>query len=332
MTSALPPIAPARADELIAGLTGARLLVVGDVMLDRFVIGRVNRISPEAPVPVVVFDREEVRLGGAANVAHNVVALGGTAALVGLTGEDDDARLLAAELGARGLSAAALVAVSGRRTTSKVRVVTDRNQQVARIDYETDGDTAADVEDALMDVIDQHLDQVHVILASDYQKGVVSRRVVAHLVARAQERGLPLLVDPKVPHLDYYRGATLLTPNHLEAETASARRIRTMDDAREAARAIVSRAGVDGVLITLGERGLWLSHDGLDGSLAATAREVSDVTGAGDTVIATLALAMAAGATAAEAAHLANEAAGIVVGRFGAATVTRDELRRRFQP
>ncbi len=329
MTSPLPALAPERAHQLISGFGAARLLVVGDVMLDRFVVGRVSRISPEAPVPVVVFDREEFRLGGAANVAHNVAALGGAASLIGTVGDDEDGRRLAAELTARGVPASALVSCN-RRTTTKVRVVTNRNQQVARIDYETDVDTDAPIEDALMNVIDQHLDGIDVVVVSDYQKGVVTRRTVAHLVASAGARGVPLIVDPKVPHLDYYRGATLVTPNHMEAEAASGRRIRTFDDAREAAHEIRSRAGVEGVLITLGERGMWLSCDGVDGSLAATAREVSDVTGAGDTVVATLALAVAGGASPAEAAALANQAAGIVVGRFGAATVTAAELRQRW--
>ena len=300
--------------DLILRFSSSRVLVVGDVMLDRFLFGRVSRISPEAPVPVVVHDHDEFRLGGSANVAHNIVALGGAATLVGVVGDDGDARLLSAELAARGLSASALVTVPERRTTTKLRVVTSRNQQVARIDYETDGDLDTAAEDAIMTVIDQHLEQAQVLLVSDYQKGVVTRRVMAHLVARAHERGIPLLVDPKVPHLDFYRGATLVTPNHVEAETASAKRIRTLDDAREAARVIVSRASVEGVLITLGERGMWLSHGGAEGSLPATAREVSDVTGAGDTVIATLALALAAGAQSAEAAALANEAAGVVRG------------------
>jgi D-beta-D-heptose 7-phosphate kinase/D-beta-D-heptose 1-phosphate adenosyltransferase len=153
---------------------------------------------------------------------------------------------------------------------------------------------------------------------------------MAQLVARARERGVPLLVDPKVAHLDFYRGATLATPNHAEAEAASGRRIRTTEDAREAARTIIERAGIAGVLITLGERGMWLSEDGAEGALAATAREVADVTGAGDTVIAALSLALAAGATAVEAAALANVAAGVVVGKFGAATVTAEELGQRF--
>jgi len=326
----LPALDNARAWHLILRFPSSRVLVVGDVMLDRFLFGRVSRISPEAPVPVVVHDHDEFRLGGSANVAHNIVSLGGTATLVGAVGDDDDARMLSAELAARGLSAAALVTVPNRRTTTKLRVVTSRNQQVARIDYETDGDLDTAAEDAIMAVIDQHLEQAQVLLVSDYQKGVITRRVMAHLVACAHDRGLPLLVDPKVPHLDFYRGATLVTPNHIEAEAASAKRIRTLDDAREAARIIVNRASVEGVLITLGERGMWLSHGGAEGSLPATAREVSDVTGAGDTVIATLALALAAGAQSAEAAALANEAAGVSVGKFGAATVSADELRARF--
>ena len=327
---ALPAPEPSRAHHLIARFGVGHVMVIGDVMLDRFLFGRVSRISPEAPVPVVVFDHEEFRLGGAANVAHNIAALGGPVTLVGAIGDDDDGRQLSAELAARGLLASALVTTPDRRTTTKVRVVTSRNQQVARIDYETDGDLDNTSEDAVMDVVDQYLDAAKVLLVSDYQKGVVTRRVMAHLVARAHERDIPLLVDPKVPHLDFYRGATLVTPNHLEAESAANRRIRTMDDARESARAIISRSGVEGVLITLGERGMWLSHEGVDGSLSATAREVSDVTGAGDTVIATLALALAAGGQPSEAAALANQAAGIVVGKFGAATVTADELRQRF--
>ena len=326
----LPALEAARARHLILRFSSSRVLVVGDVMLDRFLFGRVSRISPEAPVPVVVHDHDEFRLGGSANVAHNIIALGGAATLVGVIGDDEDAHRLSAELAARGLSASALVTVPRRRTTTKLRVVTSRNQQVARIDYETDGDLDTDTEDAIMAVIDQHLELAQVLLVSDYQKGVVTRRVMAHLVACGHERGIPLLVDPKVPHLDFYRGATLLTPNHAEAEAAAARRIRTLDDAREAARTIVSRASVEGVLITLGERGMWLSHGGAEGSLPATAREVSDVTGAGDTVIATLALALAAGAQSAEAAALANEAAGVSVGKFGAATVSADELRARF--
>ena len=161
---------------------------------------------------------------------------------------------------------------------------------------------------------------------SDYLKGAVTGRLVAELIDVAQARGVPLLVDPKIPHISYYRGATLITPNHHEAEIAAHMRIRTDEDARDAARAFRERAGCHGVLITRGEHGMWLLHAESEGALPATAREVADVTGAGDTVIATLALALAAGATTAEAATLANHAAGIVVGKFGPATVSVEEL------
>ncbi|MDH4065479.1 MAG: D-glycero-beta-D-manno-heptose-7-phosphate kinase [Acidobacteriota bacterium] len=330
MTMRLPAPDANRARHLIARFPTGRVVVIGDVMLDRFLFGRVSRISPEAPVPVVTFDHEEFRLGGAANVANNIVALGGPATLIGVVGEDEDGGRLLATMAASGVSTSALVTVPDRRTTSKVRVVTTRNQQVARIDYETDADLDQAAEDAIAAVVDQHLEGARVLLVSDYQKGVITRRVMDHLVSRARERGVALLVDPKVPHLDFYRGATLVTPNQAETEAAAARRIRSLDDARQAARALMARAGVEGVLITLGERGMWLSHGEVDGSLPAAAREVSDVTGAGDTVIATLALTLAAGARLDEAAALANEAAGIVVGKFGAATVTTDELRQRF--
>jgi rfaE bifunctional protein kinase chain/domain len=161
---------------------------------------------------------------------------------------------------------------------------------------------------------------------SDYLKGAVTGRLVAELAELARSRGLPLLVDPKIPHIGYYRGATLVTPNHHEAEIATHMRIRTDEDARSAARSLRQRASCDGVLITRGEHGMWLLAPESEGALPATAREVADVTGAGDTVIAMLALAMAAGATLAEAASLANHAAGIVVGKFGPATVSVEEL------
>jgi rfaE bifunctional protein kinase chain/domain len=171
----------------------------------------------------------------------------------------------------------------------------------------------------------------HVIVVSDYLKGVVTPRVMAHAVAAAQQHRVPLLVDPKVPHLARYAGATLLTPNHHEAEAATGVRIRTTAEARRAARLLSEQARVDGVLVTWGEHGMWLSHGTVEGHLPAAAREVADVTGAGDTVVATLGAALAAGATSAEAARLANEAAGVVVTRFGTAAATADDLRGRLK-
>jgi rfaE bifunctional protein kinase chain/domain len=318
----LPPIDGGRARDLIGRFAGLPVLVVGDVMLDRFVVGRVTRISPEAPVPIVRFESEHTRLGGAANVAHNIVALGGRASLVGIVGKDAAAAALRAQLDAAGIDAGGLVEDAARPTTEKVRVVTERNQQVARIDYERDADAGGDIERALIAQVARLAGDAKALLVSDYLKGAITRAVIEALLRGA----IPLIVDPKIPHLACYAGATLVTPNHHEAEVATHLRVRTDDEARQAARDFRTRAQCEGVLITRGEHGMWLSASAAEGSIPARAREVSDVTGAGDTVVATLALALAAGATTAEAAALANQAAGIVVGKFGPATVTAEEL------
>ena len=323
---AVPALTIERARSLIQALPSARVLVVGDVMLDHFIIGGVTRISPEAPVPVVTFDRDEYRAGGAGNVALNVRALGAAVDLVGLVGADQGGARVQELLVANDVSVNGLITDARRRTTTKVRIVTKRNQQVSRVDYETDEAPEGDIEDALTRQLEQRIGQSGAVIVSDYLKGVVTRRLMAAIVATAQEHGIPVLVDPKIPHLDYYTGATLVTPNHHEAEVATHMRIRNDEEARRAAAVFRERARCDAVLITRGEHGMWLACDGVEGPLEATAREVSDVTGAGDTVVATLALAIAAGATAAEAAHLANTAAGLVVGKFGAATVSAAEL------
>lgn len=324
-------VGTARAQALVDAATRTTVLVVGDVMLDHFLLGRVNRISPEAPVPVVEFDRDEYRLGGAANVAQNVRALGGTTILAGVIGRDDAAARVLEALDHDGLSAAGLVVDPSRPTTRKVRVITDRRQQVARIDYESDRPLPSEVEDALIRAVAATLPSIHAIVVSDYLKGAVSARLMQTLTSWAAEHGTPLLVDPKIPHLDLYQGAQLITPNHHEAEAATYRRIRTDDEAREAARAFRQRAGCRSVLITRGEHGMWLLASGsgtsdLELALPAVAREVADVTGAGDTVVATMALAMAAGASLVEAAVLANRAAGLAVAKFGPATISPSEL------
>jgi rfaE bifunctional protein kinase chain/domain len=327
----LPPIDAGRARDLIARFTGLPVLVVGDVMLDRFIVGRVSRISPEAPVPIVRFESEYVRLGGAANVAHNIVALGGRASLVGLIGKDAAAGTLRTQLEAAGVDAGGLVEDPARPTTEKVRVVTERNQQVARIDYERDADAGGDVERAIVAQVGRLAGNARAMLVSDYLKGTITRAVVEALLrTSASAERIPLIVDPKIPHLACYAGATLITPNHHEAEVATHLRVRSDEDARQAARDFKTRAQCEAVLITRGEHGMWLSEPGAEGSIPAVAREVSDVTGAGDTVVGTLSLALAAGATMAEAAALANQAAGIVVGKFGPATLTASELAASF--
>jgi D-glycero-beta-D-manno-heptose-7-phosphate kinase len=326
----LPQISQDRAHELIDKFSSRRITVVGDVMLDRFLIGRVSRMSPEAPVPVVLFDHDEYRLGGAANVANNLRELGAAVDLIGVIGNDESGSELRNELAAKGIHSTGLIADPERRTTTKMRVVTTRNQQVSRIDFESDHEVGTAIESALASQVEMRAKSAQVILVSDYQKGVVTRRSMAHLLSFARANGLPVVVDPKVPHIDYYAGAALVTPNHIEAESATNSRIATHEDAQRASSELRQRIGVESVLITRGEHGMWLDHAGADGHLPASAREVADVTGAGDTVIATLALAIAAGATMPEAARLANEAAGIVVGKFGASTVSPAELKARF--
>ncbi len=303
------------------------MLVVGDVMLDDFLIGHVERISPEAPVPVVVFEEEQFRLGGAANVAHNVTALGGRAEIVAVVGQDAEAGRVRTELEALSIGVHGLVQDASRRTTRKLRVVTTRNQQVARIDYETDREVTGAIEAEVVRQIEELSDGAHAILVSDYLKGAVSSAVAAAAVQAGRRHDIPVLVDPKVPHIDYYDGATIITPNHHEAEAVTHMRIRTSEEAAAAARRFRERTGCESVLITRGEHGMWLLGPECEAELSAEAREVSDVTGAGDTVIATLALALAAGASLLDAARLANRAAGIVVGKFGPATLTAHELR-----
>ena len=325
--TALRPVDRARSEALIRCLNGLPIVIVGDVMLDHFIFGRVNRISPEAPVPVVEFDHEYFRVGGAGNVAHNARALGASVELVALLGRDAHGTLVRNALLKDGIGTDGLVTEDSRPTTRKVRIVTSRNQQVARIDYETDREARGDVEAALMAALDRAAGPARAIVISDYLKGSITRPVVTRAVGIARDRQIPLLVDPKIPHFDYYAGVTLLTPNNAEAEAAAHTRIRTNADAGAAARVIRDRLACKSVLITRGESGMWLLDEDHEGHLPATSREVADVTGAGDTVIATLALALAAGADTVEAATLANAAAGVTVSKFGPASLSSEELR-----
>lgn len=317
---------------LAARLAGRRVIIVGDVMLDRFLFGRVDRISPEAPVPVLRFEREERRLGGAANVAANVRALGGHPVLIGVAGRDEWGAALRQELAAAGIEST-IVDDAGRPTTCKVRLATSRNQQVARVDYESDTDIDEPCRDAMLSAARAALaGDGGALIISDYLKGVVTAPLFDALTAAASEAGAAVVADPKTPDASRYRGATVITPNHHEAEAMAHRRIRTDGEAREAARAIRDRSGAASVLITRGEHGMWLLDGGsgtiVETALPASAREVSDVTGAGDTVVAALALGIAAGLTLLESATLANRAAGVVVGKFGAATATVAEVER----
>lgn len=306
---------------------GRRVLVLGDLMLDHFLTGRVERISPEAPVPVVLFDGEEYRLGGAANVAHNLAALGASVDVAGVAGDDEAGTRLLADLARARIGTAGVVPDAGRCTTRKLRIVTTRHQQVARVDYECDGDIGGAVEASLLGHVRTLAEQAAAIVVSDYQKGTITPVVAKTVIEAARTRGIPVIVDPKVPHIDRYAGATLITPNHHEAEAMTLMRVRSAEDAREAARRIRDRIPCACVLITRGEHGMWLLAPEGEFDLPAETREVSDVTGAGDTVVAAIALGLAAGGSMRDAARLANRAAGLAVSRFGPTAISAADLR-----
>lgn len=300
--------------------------VVGDVMLDRFVWGTVSRISPEAPVPVVEIERENDHLGGAANVARNLSSLGARPLLVGVVGEDEAAEKLRTALRERGLSDDGLVAAPGRRTTVKTRIIAN-HQQVVRADWESSGELEAEVEARLLSAVDAVCATARAIVLSDYAKGALTPAVIERAIAAGGASGVPVLVDPKLRHYRLFRDVDLVTPNLGEAERFTGIAIHTKADVESAARAILAELSCRAVLVTRGEHGMSLFESGGKPLHIPTfAREVFDVTGAGDTVIAAAALALGVGASFSRAAELANRAAGIVVGKLGTAAVTPEEL------
>jgi D-beta-D-heptose 7-phosphate kinase/D-beta-D-heptose 1-phosphate adenosyltransferase len=315
-------------DAFLERCRGAVVGVVGDVMLDRFVWGKVTRISPEAPVPVVEIEREDYHLGGAANVARNLASLGGSPLLLGIVGEDEAGTALRRAFLERGLSPEALVTDPSRRTTVKTRIIA-QGQQVVRADWESTADIAGDVESRSLSLLEALIARSQALVFSDYSKGALTPGVIERGIAAAKARGIPILVDPKLRRYRLFRGVTLVTPNLSETERFTSISIRSVEDIAQAAGKLLGDLDCEAVLVTRGEDGASLFEKGREPlHIAASAREVFDVSGAGDTVIATAALALACGATLPRAAMLANRAAGIVVGKLGTATVTPEELRR----
>jgi D-beta-D-heptose 7-phosphate kinase/D-beta-D-heptose 1-phosphate adenosyltransferase len=317
----------ARLDEILERCRGLRVAVVGDLMLDVYLVGAVSRISPEAPVPVVAVDDEWVALGGAANVAANVVALGAECELVGCVGADAaGAQIRDALTKLDGGSVhPRLVEDSGRPTTTKTRVVA-RHQQVVRFDRERDGDVGAACQAELVAAVRAAVAAADALVLEDYNKGVLVPAVIRAAIDAAREAGIPTVVDPKFRNFFAFAGATVFKPNAAELGAALGQPLAADDDGwLEDAR---KRVKADHLLLTLGEHGMALKGaDGPAFRIPTVAREVYDVSGAGDTVTAFVAVALAAGATMEEAAVLANLAAGIEVGKPGVATVTPDELR-----
>ena len=311
---------------LLTATLDAPIAVIGDVMLDKFVWGNVSRISPEAPVPVVEIDRESFHLGGAANVAQNLASLGMQPLLLGVVGKDDAARELRQTLRDRGLAEDAVINDGARRTTVKTRIIAG-SQQVVRADWESADDLAGDVEARALDALVALVREARAVVLSDYAKGTLTPNIIGRAIELANERAIPILVDPKLQRYRMYRGVTLVTPNLIEAERFAGLVVHTEDDLEQAARSILKALGCEAVLITRGEQGMSLFEAAAKPLHIPTfAHEVFDVSGAGDTVIAAAALALAGGAKLAHAADLANRAAGIVVGKLGTATVLPEEL------
>jgi rfaE bifunctional protein kinase chain/domain len=297
----------------------ARLLVVGDVMLDRYWFGDVSRISPEAPVPVVVVGRIEERLGGAANVARNIAAMGAGAGLLSVVGEDEAAGCIQELLKADGIDAQ-LHRDPGLVTTIKLRVI-GRQQQLLRIDFETE--PGHEVLMSKLADFEARLKNADLVILSDYGKGGLKH--IERMIAAARAAGKPVLVDPKGDDYSRYKGATLLTPNRSEFREVAGR-WKSEDDLTERAQNLRSKLGLEALLITRSEEGMTLYREGERLDVPAVAREVYDVSGAGDTVIAILGVMLAAGASFAESVQFANKAAGIVVGKLGTAVVHPEEL------
>src|SRR5712692_916725 len=321
-----------RAEELARQMRDRAIVVLGDVMLDEFLWGDVTRISPEAPVPVVDIRRESTHLGGAANVLANLLALGAQACVIGVVGDDFAGERIRSSVNDKSAlqTDGLLIADNSRPTTIKTRIIA-QNQMVVRADREHRAPVDAQTESSIIAAVKAAIAGAHALVVSDYDKGVVTLRILSEVLPAAYGH-MPVLIDPKIRNFDSYRPATLVTPNHHEALRLANLEEDSDGALQTAARMIRERLACDAVLITRGDRGMMLVEGDRDPVYVETAvREVYDVTGAGDTVIATLATALAAGASMTEAAVLANHAAGIVVGKLGTATASAEEVIASFE-
>jgi len=319
-----------RARSIADQFTGKRIVVLGDLMLDEFIWGRVRRISPEAPVPVVEVDRQTLALGGAGNVVANLVALGAAPIPIGVVGADSNAERLREAFRDLSVRSDGLLSDPSRPTTVKTRIIA-HNQQVVRADRESRSPIGGETEALLVEAFLDEIKTADAVVLSDYGKGMLTPGLLLKVLAGARERELIVCVDPKMRRFDCYQPVTVITPNNQEAAEASGVQIEDEATLAEAGRRLLESIDTRAVLITRGEEGMSLFVRGSKDATEVThiptvAREVYDVTGAGDTVIATLALALASGASIEEAAVLANQAAGVVVGKVGTASVTREEL------
>lgn len=315
-----------RLHDIFSQIQNRFIAVIGDVMLDRYIWGKVSRISPEAPVPVVDVVEESNHLGGASNVALNIRSLGAVPVLFGVVGDDANARELKSIFGTEKIITDFLVEDGARPTTVKTRIIAG-SQHVARIDYEDREQISEDTTRRVIDRLESHIGSIEIIILQDYNKGVIGPSLIRQVIELANRHDIPVLVDPKFSNFFEYQGVSVFKPNRKETEDALKIKLSDEQSFEEAARTLRGRLDSDHVLLTLGEKGmLLLQSDGEITRVATRARKVADVSGAGDTVIATLAVAMASGASLVEAAHIANFAGGLVCEEVGIVPVDRDKL------
>ncbi len=318
-------------EKFLSAMKGKKVLVVGDLMIDQYIWGDVSRVSPEAPVPVVGVKQETLRLGGAANVANNIISLGGAVEICGIAGDDQMGRWLVHEFDKKNVGARGVMLHGERPTTLKTRIIA-HSQQVVRFDREVTSPVTREMEDTILGMVTSLLPECGAMVISDYAKGVITPTLLKQVVRAANDAGVPIAVDPKSNHFAMYRGVTVLTPNLIEAAAGAGMVIGSIQDLEEAGRVIISNLDCPYLIITRGDQGMTLFTRGQEPQhIPALGREVYDVTGAGDTVVATLALALAAGLSMADSAGLANVAAGVVVGEVGTIPITREQMKTRFR-
>ncbi|TET45779.1 D-glycero-beta-D-manno-heptose-7-phosphate kinase [candidate division TA06 bacterium] len=311
--------------ELVSGFVDKKILVIGDLMLDEYLWGRVSRISPEAPVPIVEITSESIRPGGAANVAGNIASLGGKPVLVGVVGDDLSGRKLLDLVAGLGLNSSSIVKTNDRHTTQKSRVIA-HSQQVVRVDRENTEPLAEEARCRLLSEVRKNIDGVDGVVLEDYDKGIFGGGLAEEVVQIAKDAGKFCTADPKRKHFFDYKGVSLFKPNQREAEAVLGLRIKGVTQLEECCRELMSRLDGSPILMTRGSEGMVLLDDVGFWSVPALLKEIYDPSGAGDTVIAVMTLAVAAGASLREGAVIANCAASVEVSKFGTAVVTRQEL------
>ncbi len=332
--------------KIISAYDKARILVIGDLILDEYIQGKVDRISPEAPVPVVWAEKHSFVPGGAANVAYNISALDAEVCVAGVVGDDKNAAALSGALKKKGVDVSGIVRDQRRHTTVKTRIIAG-HQQVVRVDWEHTHPLPEKVNGRILDFVSANIDGFSAIIIEDYGKGVVNEELLSGVLSLAGKKGKVVNVDPKEENFQLYRKVTSITPNRKELENAvrnlkltdttnnfklNSDKVSSPEQVRRAADQVMRYLDLESILVTMGEQGMALfEKDGKNMVIPTVAQEVFDVSGAGDTVIAVFTLALACGATKAEAAHIANFAAGIVVSKLGTAVTSREELLKKIK-